>query len=160
MLGRWFDEYGSRLALYARQWLPAGAAEDTVQEVFIRLLRQGGPPQSVSGWLFRSVRNAAMSELRSSRRRRRHEQRRADGRSEWFEPRSQDLIDAAAAQAALESLARPQREVIVMRIWGGLTLQEIAEIVGSPISTVFSRYRAALAALRERMAAPCKAKTN
>ena len=160
MLGRWFDEYGSRLVLYARQWLPAGAAEDAVQEVFVRLLRQGRPPRSVSGWLFRSVRNAAMSELRSSRRRRRREQRRADERSEWFESGTADLIDAAAAQAAIKSLEQAQREVIVMRIWGELTLQEIAEVVGSPVSTVFSRYRAALAALRERMAAPCKAKKS
>jgi DNA-directed RNA polymerase specialized sigma24 family protein len=35
-IGQWFESYGAGLALYGRQWLETGEAEDVVQEAFIR----------------------------------------------------------------------------------------------------------------------------
>ena len=155
-LSAWFDGHAAALALYARQWLEAGLAEDVVQDVFLRLARQRRQPDNAKAWLFRCVRNAAINVLRSQRRRRRHEQRRAAERASWFVSRGDELIDAEAAQAALAELPAEQREVIVLRIWAGLTLREAGEVVGQPVSTVFSRYRAGLAGLRERMRTSCK----
>ena len=71
-LGRWFDAYGARLALYGRHWLDAALAEDVVQEAFIRLMAQASPPENVKAWLFRSVRNGAISQLRKQKRRQKH----------------------------------------------------------------------------------------
>jgi RNA polymerase sigma-70 factor (ECF subfamily) len=159
-LGRWYDAYGQALVLYARQWLPA-AAEDVVQEVFLRLLHKWREPAQVKAWLFRSVRNAALSRLRSERRRQTHEQQRALRQGErFFEARPDDRIDAAVAQAALMSLPDEQREVIVLRIWAGITLAEASEVTGDPVSTLFSRYAAGLAALRKALEAPCDKKTS
>jgi DNA-directed RNA polymerase specialized sigma24 family protein len=86
-LSRWFDRYAPGLALYARQWLGGVAADDAVQEVFIRLMAQRAAPLNVKAWLFRSVRNAAISRVRSRRRRESHERRASACRPDWFESR-------------------------------------------------------------------------
>jgi DNA-directed RNA polymerase specialized sigma24 family protein len=41
--------------------------------------------------------------------------------------------------------------VVLLRIWGQLSLKQISKIVGCPLTTVHSRYKAALAAIKERM---------
>jgi RNA polymerase sigma factor (sigma-70 family) len=147
-----FDAHAAQLVLYARQWLDRVAGEDVVQEIFIRLLCQISEPVNVKAWLFTAVRNEAISQARSSSRRRRREQSR--GRETWFEP-SHEALDAVAASGALRSLPAAQREVIVLRIWGQMTLKETAAVVGSSTSTVFDQYRAGIKALRERMGVAC-----
>ena len=158
--GAWFDACGAGLVLYARQWLDAAQAEDAVQDVFVRLLGQRWPPENVKAWLFRSVRNAAIGELRKQSRRRRREQRVAADRPEWFEGRGDDLIDGRSAQEALAALPADQREIVVLRIWAGLTLREVGQVVGLPVSTVFGRYHAALAAIREEMVRSCETRKD
>ncbi|MDB5300361.1 MAG: polymerase sigma factor, sigma-70 family [Phycisphaerales bacterium] len=157
-LSEWFEAYCAPLTLYARQWLDRAAAEDVVQEVYVRLMSQPVTPANVKAWLFKAVRNEAISQSRSTLRRRKREQNLPGAREEWFETSASDLIDGAAARKAMESLPPPQREVIVLRIWGQMTLKEAAAVTGSSISTVFDQYRAGLKTLRERMSAPCKTK--
>jgi DNA-directed RNA polymerase specialized sigma24 family protein len=47
-----------------------------------------------------------------------------------------------------------QREVVVARIWGGLTFEELAHLVGCSLPTAHRRYQAGLVALRERLKGP------
>ena len=65
------SQHAAALELYARQW--CDTPEDVVQEALIKLLRQAQPPDSVPNWLYRVVRNTAISASRSSQRRRRYE---------------------------------------------------------------------------------------
>src|ERR1051325_3323707 len=153
-MGSWFDAYAGRLVLYARQWLEAQWAEDVVQDVFIRLMAQSREPDSVKSWLFASVRNAAISAFRSESSRRNRERKVAGESNEWFEKHPADLVDAAAG-AALTKLAAREREVIVLRIWGELTLSEIGEVVGMPLSSVHDCYRSGIAALRKILESSC-----
>lgn len=155
-----FDAHAGGLALYARQWLEPAAAEDVVQEVFVQLMAQRRPPDKVKAWLFRSVRNAAISELRRRRRRQKHEVRSTAGRAGWFEDRPEALIDGATVEASLASLPDEDREIVMLRIWGQMTLQEIADTVGSSVSTVFHHYRAGLAAIRRKLESSCRAKNG
>jgi len=156
-----FNELGPALVLYARQWLSAEWAEDIVQEAFIRLMSQRREPLNIKSWLFRTVRNAAIDQLRSQQRRKKHEQHlTADRREKWFESRVEDLLNAQEVQSSLESLPKHQREIIVLRLWAGMTLQEAAEVVGEPVSTLFSRYRSGLAAMRRYMESSCKTKNT
>src|SRR4051794_7840601 len=115
-----FEAHGPALLLYARQWVDAAAAEDVVQRVFVRLLASGRLPADARTWLFRCVRNEAISAWRSDGRRGRRERSAAtaDGEAEaaWFVPRPEDRIDAAAAQAALAALPAEQREIVTLRI--------------------------------------------
>ena len=157
-LSDWYANYGAKLALYARIWLDAARAEDAVQEVFIRLMGQRNIPENVDAWLFRAVRNEAISQIRRLKRRKKHHDRIAAERQNWFETRPDDLVDAQTAQNILQTLPDTQREIVVLRIWGQMTLKEIAEILGQPISTVHSRYQSALAAIKKKMELSCKTK--
>lgn len=157
-LAAWYDAYAPALVLYARQWVAPGAADDVVQDAFVQLIAQRRRPGNVKAWLFTVTRNAAISQLRSRRRRELRERAQAAARPEPFEARPEDLIDAQAAQAALASLPPDQREAIVLRIWGGLTLEEASVIMGQPRTTVFRRYRQGLAGIRERIGSSCQTK--
>lgn len=148
-LGRMLDEHGAALVLYARQW--CSAPEDVVQEAFIQLARQPVLPERPLPWLYRVVRNGAISATRGARRRRRHEAAAAQPKDAWFESAAGDRLDAAWATRSLESLPAEQREVIVARLWGGLSFQEIADLVGTSSSSAHRWYEAGLAMLRERM---------
>ena len=151
-----FRATAAPLVLYARQWLDRGEAEDVVQEAFIRLLEQRHMPENARAWLFRCVRNGAISRQRAHQRRRRREQQLAQTRSDWFLPDADAALNAAAVQDALQHLPPDQREIVVLRIWGQMTLQEIADLTGIAMSTVHRQYQSALVQMRRAMEAPCK----
>ena len=152
-LGRLMDDHAAALMLYARQWCVC--PEDVVQEAFVKLAAQRGPPADVVPWLYRVVRNGALSAARAERRRRRHEGLAAARAPAWFVPSEGEGLDAAAAAAAIQSLPPEQREVLVARLWGGLTFEQIAGVAGLSASTAHRHYHAGLAALRERLRLPC-----
>ena len=129
LLARLLDEQGAALTLYARQW--CGAPEDVVQEAFVRLAYERPVPGNIVGWLYRVVRNGAISAARSSARRARHESAAARREESWFVPSRSARIDAEDASAALQSLPLDQRETIVARLWGGLSFEEIADLTGT-----------------------------
>src|SRR5688572_16719747 len=99
-----FDAHGARLVLDARQWLERNEAEDGVQEAVISLMTANHPPEHAKAWLYKAVRNAAISAVRSGGRRRQRERFVAVRRPELFEHRVADLVDAAAAEHALAAL--------------------------------------------------------
>ncbi len=149
---RLLDRHGPPLILYARQW--CDAPEDAVQEAFLKLLSLRQPPRAVVPWLYRVVRNAALDAGKMDRRRQRRES--AAARSvRWFVEPQVDGLDATAAVAALQHLPDEQREVIVARLWGCLSFEDIAEAVGCSASTAFRRYSAGLDALRKELGVPC-----
>jgi RNA polymerase sigma factor (sigma-70 family) len=149
---RLWDEHGAALALYARQW--CDGPEDVVQEAFLLLVRQIVAPDNPVGWLYRVVRNRAINAARSRGRQARHETTAVRGEC-WFEPPEGDRLDAAAATRALEHLPIEQREVIVARLWGGLSFDEIARLRGDSLSKVYRNYQRGLVALRERLVGSC-----
>lgn len=148
------DKHAAALILYARQW--CAAPEDVVQEAFLKLAKQKTPPNKPESWIYRVVRNGAISAGRSERRRRHHESTAAARMQAWFSPPADTGLDGAAVTDALRNLPAEQREVIVAHLWGGLTFEQIAEVSGSSASTAHRCYVAGLSALRERMGVPCR----
>jgi RNA polymerase sigma factor (sigma-70 family) len=148
-LGPLFDTHAGPLALYARQW--CDDPEDIVQDAFVALARQRSWPDQVVPWLYRVVRNAAIAASRHDRRRQKREGRAASGASAAWFAATDDLIDAAAASRLVAELDSETREVIVARIWGGLTFDEIARLQGCSLTTAHRRYHAGLARLQERL---------
>jgi len=67
LLGRLFDQHAAALVLYARQW--CATPEDVVQDALLKLVAQKKPTQCAVAWLYRVVRNGAISAARSSKRR-------------------------------------------------------------------------------------------
>ena len=126
-----------------------------MQEAFVKLAAQRRPPDRPAAWLYRVVRNAAVSAGRSERRRRRREAMVAGRAPQWFVPSHEASMDAESAAAALRELAPERSAVIVARIWGGLTFEEIAEAARCSSSAAHRRYAAGIRALRERLGVTC-----
>src|SRR5947209_6222019 len=103
------ERHAAALTLYARQW--CAAPEDVVQEAFVKLALRPQPPEPAVPWLFRVVRNAALTAARSEQRRKRHEQR-AGERRPWFVVPEDAGLDAATVAELLEALPAEQRETI------------------------------------------------
>jgi RNA polymerase sigma-70 factor (ECF subfamily) len=150
----WLDRHGPALVLLARQWVPTRAdAEDVVQEAFVRFWRDPHRAADRAAYLYACVRHCALDWLRGQGRRARREQAaaRPEGEPVFTGPAEQAERRAAIA-AALGTLPAEQREVLVMKVWGGLSFPQIAEALGISANTAASRYRYALARLREQLA--------
>ena len=149
-LARWYEAHGTELTLYARQWSPDQQAEDIVQDAFIKLLKQRKSPDNVRAWLLRVVRNDSIGMVRRLQRRRAG---RGSMRSEtlWFESRRDDLIDARLAQDVLQTLEPHLREIVMLRIWGQMTLQEISQVMSKSIPWIHREYKIALETIRKKL---------
>ncbi len=147
----WLREYGPKLVLLARQYVNCHAdAEDVLQEAFVRFWQQRHHAREPVAYLYQCVRNAAMNRQRAEQRRQQHEQRAAAER--FFESFNGDaFVDADAVTYALHQLSEEQREVVVMKIWGGLTFETISNALEIPQGTAQSRYRYAVATLRKTL---------
>ena len=150
------DQYGSALALFATQW--TDSPDDCVQEALIRLAGQVSWPVNDVAWLYRVVKNEAISQSRASYRRRWREQFAARLRPELSEAESS--IDREILAGALESLESSLREILIAKVWGRLTLEQIADAFGLSKSSAHRRYEQALAALRKQLGVPCKTTRN
>lgn len=144
LIGELFDRHAAALALYARQWTPA--ADDCVQEAFIELARQTAAPDNPAAWLYRVVRNRSLNAARAARRRTTHEQQVATG-----ERRFSDAGPTAHLELSdlLNQLDANSREIVVLRIWGQLSWEEIAALAGGSKSTAQRNYVQALQQLRK-----------
>jgi RNA polymerase sigma-70 factor (ECF subfamily) len=151
----WFAEHGARLRLVARQWTRCEAdADDVVQEAFVRFWKhQRHLPGNPNALVITSIRRAALDLLRRSDRRTVRERAVAADADvvEWFEPEADPRLQALAN--SLPSLSAEQREVVVLKIWGDLTFDQIGEQLEIPPNTAASRWRYAMDALRKLITA-------
>ena len=148
-----FDAHARALFLYARQLCGDWDAEDVVQEAFIQLARVQRVPEHLVAWLYRVVRNRALDVARGQRRRDRRENQVSRPEA-WFDT-ADERIDANLATAHLAELEPEIRSVVVARVWGNLTFDEIAQAEGCSIAAAHRRYRAGLARLAERLGEAC-----
>jgi RNA polymerase sigma-70 factor (ECF subfamily) len=143
-----YERHGRVLLAYAVTLLrDRAASEDVLHQVFAKLL-QGHV--AINGtavpYLYRAVRNAALNH-------RRHVSREVslEPQTAWLEspPGMEDV--GLALQAALDGLPHEQRAIVVLRIWGQMTFEEAAGALEISPNTAASRYRYALAKLRDRL---------
>ena len=126
-------------------------AMDLSQDVFLKAyqnLAKLDDPARFSAWLFRIAHNEAFSLLR----RRRPE-------SELAEPapssRGSALLPielSLAVEGALKRLSDDQREAVLLKVYQGFKFEEMAEVLGCPVSTVKSRLYTALDLLKTTLA--------
>jgi RNA polymerase sigma-70 factor (ECF subfamily) len=145
---RLYHEHGPALLVYASSFVAdRGLAEDLLHQVFAKLLEGGTSfPDVPAAYLYRAVRNAGLNTRRNGFR-----ETALDATNACFVHRGGDNEGALALQVALAALPEEQREVVVMRIWSGMTLDEVAAATGVSLNTVASRYRYALQKLREKL---------
>jgi RNA polymerase sigma-70 factor (ECF subfamily) len=146
----WLRENGSRFHLYARQQTRnEGDAEDVLQDALVESWqRAGGMPDDAL--VFATVRRRAIDLARSTDRRAAREEG-AEPEEPWFSPDVELRDTQRQLEKAVNGLPPNYREVVSLKIWGGLTFQEIAEITKVPLNTAASRYRYALEELRETL---------
>ena len=144
----WFQLYGPKLLCARVSGRARPRTPTCVQEAFIRFWRhQRGLPGKPMALLVTSVRRAAFEM---------HHRVARETRVCGLEEREQRYFAVPwnATSAALQSKRRcsrippEQREVLVLKIWGELTLRQIAFKLGFRPTRAASRYRYALAALR------------
>jgi RNA polymerase sigma-70 factor (ECF subfamily) len=130
-------------------------AEDLVQETFLRILRyKGKAPNCFRTWIYTVAHNLAYDFFRSARYKRELVGINADPIEDeadyLFLPQADaadhvletKLLEQVSAEDVYQNLYRLpviQREVIIMRFYGEMKLEEIAEITGCPLGTVKSR---------------------
>lgn len=144
-------------------------AEDIFQETFVRVLRALGtfrPQASVKTWVFTIARNLCLDRLKTRKRHREVslEASQSDPRGNviFFKDVLQgkaesDRIESEDEQrlrSAIRELPSRKREALVMRLYSGLSYEEIARIVRAPEGTVKFRVHEALRELGKKLAAP------
>jgi len=134
-------------------------AEDLAQETWIRVLQRGSQyngRQRFDLWLFAIARNLAIDYLRKKR--------KAVQTASLPDDRDEILLVSSSGPSPFEAAARSEdairlagqlqilsplyREALLLRFQEDLSLAEIAQVLGAPLTTVTSRIYRGLAELR------------
>ena len=130
-----------------RRTLQKEVAEDLTSTVFLKALESIRAFDASKGvfraWLYRIARNSLIDFYRSSAR------KTISIENVWDLPgeditslAAEHSIDAAKLHEAMKSLTSDQREIVMLRMWEGLSYAEIAEVTGKTegnAKVIFSR---------------------
>jgi RNA polymerase sigma-70 factor, ECF subfamily len=145
---RLYEQHARVLLAYGVTLLrDRAAAEDVLHQVFTKLL-QGhvGINGTAVPYLYRAVRNAALNHKRNHSR-----EVPLEPETAWLESPPGLEATGLALQAALDDLPEEQQAVVVLRVWGQMTFDEAAAALDISPNTAASRYRYALAKLRDKL---------
>lgn len=136
-------------------------AHDLLQDAFLRAYEKLGKFHGESSfftWIYRIAVNLALSNRRRKRPLTVDSKGGGSGSEGTADPRDHDPSLPLEArerellvQAALNSLAKDQRAVVVLKEFDGLQYDEIAKILNIPVGTVRSRLHRARIELRDRL---------
>lgn len=143
-LGELFDLAAPRSVRYARSLTRnAEDAEDALQAAMVRvalnprLLAEAWHPWA---YFLRILRNEALKITQ----RKRAALVMSLVAEAWSEDSLDELDSRQFVRQALQKLPSSQAEVVVLKIWEGMTFAEIADVLGESPNTAASRYRYAL----------------
>lgn len=127
----------------------AEVADELAQDTLVRVVERWTVVSAMDhpeGWAFRVAFNLARSGLR-----RRLAERRALTRlgPAPTSARTPDVAETIEVRAAIASLPPRQRQAVVLRYYGDLTVDQVAEAMGCRAGTVKAHLHQALAALRD-----------
>jgi RNA polymerase sigma-70 factor, ECF subfamily len=154
-VARLYDRYGRLVySMALRIVQDHGAAEEVTQDVFVRcwsgIDRYQPERVRLVSWLLTIAHHRAIDELRSRRGKSQRREISADHRHLLTanEPAVDDALLRGEIRVALAALPQPQREVIELIFWGGLTRREAAAQLSVPLGTVHTRLRLGMDKLR------------
>jgi RNA polymerase sigma-70 factor, ECF subfamily len=156
-LERLYDEHAQALFAFLLNFTRDEAdTRDVLQEIFIKLARQPDllrAARDERAFLLRLAHNAAIDLMRRRGTRSKQHEQLSTERISTFAPVS-DPDEAAFRQelaVALGELPSDQRAVVHLKLWEGLTFNQIANALDIPLNTAASRYRYGLDKLRVRL---------
>ena len=127
-------------------------AEDAVHEGFARLCRLTPDPEGDAvAYTFAVVRHAAIDLLRRGPRPTALEAPIFDGRSRSPSSEAIEAEEEERARRAVAGLSDAGRELVVLKLYAGLTFEQIAQTLGEPLGTVTSRYHRTMRQLRDEL---------
>jgi RNA polymerase sigma-70 factor (ECF subfamily) len=149
---RWLEEHTPKLLLFARQQARSEAdAQDLLQESLVEASQRqndGQPPPLPL--VFATIRRRAIDLARRDDRRAGRELAALEPPPvAWFDTSVEDRELQQLIQDAMSRLPGIYREVLILKVWGGLTFAEIADTLAIPANTAASRYRYGLIELRK-----------
>jgi RNA polymerase sigma-70 factor, ECF subfamily len=149
---RWLDDHAPRFLLFARQETRFEAdAQDLVQEALVEAMqrkKEDGPPSPAL--VFATIHRRAIDWARHNQRRSQREvAAMGESPEAWFDASPEERELGRLMQEALGRVPEIHREVVTLKVWGGLTFAEIAEVLEVSANTAASRYRYGLEALRK-----------
>jgi len=154
-VARLYDRYGRLVYSVALRILQDhGAAEEVTQDVFVRcwsgIDRYQPERVRLVSWLLTIAHHRAIDELRSRRGKSQRREISADHMHLLTanQPAIDDALLRGEIRVALAALPQPQREVIELIFWGGLTRREAAAQLSLPLGTVCTRLRLGMDKLR------------
>ena len=131
------------------------AAEDGVQETFLKLLNQksyqAGFP--VRPWLYRIATNVAIDRLRRPQPLRLRPNYQSEDPAATPLETVEQGEQASRVRRIIQSLPQESRTVLILRYYQELSLQEISVALGVPVGTVKSRLFTAARRFREGIGA-------
>lgn len=145
----WLEANAARYLLFARSQTRSEAdAQDVLQEALLEAWRRAPDLPPGDTLIFKTIRWRAIDLGRRADLRARHELNTVD----WWQS-SEDAPGTRnlELEGAVQALPAHLREVVLLKIWGGLTFRDIAETLGLPPATAASRYRYALEHLRHAL---------
>lgn len=154
----WLDESAPRLLAYARARCNSNQeAEDLLQDALIKLWgyqeERGYRPPDLP-LAFSVMRYLGLDHGRSKGRREKRDKKIIQfqsGEDHWLDPTLEKTEEAELLRKEVEGLPDKLREVLTLKIWGGLTFAEIGELLNIPHNTAASRYRYALEQLQKKL---------
>ena len=149
---RWLEDHAPKFLLFARQKARSEAdAQDLVQEAVVEAWqRQGDAAPPPLALVFATIHRRAIDLARSEDRRTGRERAALESPPEyWFDSGVEERELRQTIQNAMSRLPEMYREVITLKVWGGLTFAGIADALGIPANTAASRYRYGLEELRK-----------
>lgn len=163
LLDRLIQHYHYRLFRYVFMLTGSReASEDLFQETWIRVLEKGHQYDTrwkFETWLFTIARHLAIDLLRRRQPQSLDDLLEPQGTAKPLQLESPDSTrpfervaegeEAKRVIAALDQLSASYREVLVLRFQEDLELNEIASVLGAPLSTVKSRLYRGLETLRK-----------
>ena len=150
---------GAVFGLARRLLHEKAAAEEVVQEVFVRLWnapdRFDPERGSLRSYLLAQAHGRAVDQMRSESSRRRREEREARETAHAgydLEREVGDIIVADQVREVLDGLPDTERKPIELAYFRGHTYREVATILGEPEGTVKSRIRSGLKRMHAELA--------
>jgi RNA polymerase sigma-70 factor, ECF subfamily len=156
-LERLYDEHAQALFAFLLNFTRDEAdTRDLLQDIFVKLARQPDllrAARDERAFLLRLAHNAAIDFMRRRGARAKHHEQFGTEQISAFASTTEP--DEAAFRAelsiALGELPSDQRAVVHLKLWEGLTFEQIAAALEIPLNTAASRYRYGLDKLRDRL---------
>jgi len=151
-----YARHKARIYGYCRKIVGTAAADDMLQETFLRFLtsaHRDKPMNHVLGYLMTIARNLCLNYKENHERQNVH----IEDVNEIPMPTSVESMHTShdlkkAIDSALDLLQDEYREAVWLQIYSGMSYQEIAETTGNPVSTVRNRIVRAKTKLRGLLA--------